>query len=352
METLRGMVERDWNHPCIVIVSLINESWGINLKEAADRQWLKQAYQEAKKIVPGWLVDDNSACYDNFHMATDIADYHTYSAIPDHAADFDRFVEDLARRPGWLFSPYGDASPKGDEPLVLSEFGNWGLPRIPHDKPWWFSRDFGGSEITKPEGIEQRYADYQYSSLFPTLDALTDATEWHEYASLKYEIESIRSHPEIQGYVITEFTDRQLGIEWLAGHVAKSEGFRRLTGQAAARRRGGASYREAELLCRVRQQRSRSRSLTTVRKLCAAAASPGKSRGHRWQERCRCPASLPPQSHPSARSNSRPRPRPAPAKKATEGGDGFGGENPGGEFLGVLRLSGPATRTAASGFVL
>ena len=47
METLRGMVERDWNHPCIVIASIINESWGINLKEAADRQWLKQAYQAA-----------------------------------------------------------------------------------------------------------------------------------------------------------------------------------------------------------------------------------------------------------------------------------------------------------------
>ena len=207
LETLRGMVERDWNHPCLVILSLINESWGINLKEAADRQWLKQAYQEAKKIVPGWLVDDNSACYDNFHVATDVADYHTYSAIPDYAANFDRFVEDLARRPGWLFSPYGDASPKGDEPLVLSEFGNWGLPRIPHDKPWWFSRDNGDSEITKPEGIEQRYADHGYSSLFPSLDGLTDATEWHEYASLKYEIESIRSRPEIQGYVITEFAD-------------------------------------------------------------------------------------------------------------------------------------------------
>jgi len=140
-------------------------------------------------------------------MATDIADYHTYSAIPDYAGDFDRFVADLAQRPGWLFSPYGDASPKGDEPLVLSEFGNWGLPRIPHDKPWWFSRFSGDNEITKPEGIEQRYADYQYPTLFPSLDALTDATEWHEYASLKYEIESIRSHPEIQGYVITEFTD-------------------------------------------------------------------------------------------------------------------------------------------------
>src|SRR5439155_15727505 len=100
METLRGMIERDWNHPAIVIVSIINESWGAHLKEAAERQWLKQAYHEAKAIVPGWLVDDNSACCDNFHVAGDLADFHQYDAIPDHAADFDRFVADQARRPG------------------------------------------------------------------------------------------------------------------------------------------------------------------------------------------------------------------------------------------------------------
>jgi len=210
LATLHGMVERDWNHPSIVIVSLINESWGIDLKEAADRQWLKQAYQEAKNLVPGWLVDDNSACCDNFHVATDLADFHQYSAIPDYAANFDRLVDDQARRPGWLFSPYGDAVVKGDEPLVLSEFGNWGLPRVPQDPPWWFSRSFGGREITHPAGVEQRFGDYQYRSIFPSLNALTDATEWHEYASLKYEIEALRSRPEIQGYVITEFTD----INW------------------------------------------------------------------------------------------------------------------------------------------
>jgi hypothetical protein len=212
LATYRGMVERDWNHPSIVITSILNESWGANLKEAADRQWLKLAYQEAKKIVPGWLVDDNSPCCDNFHLATDIADFHQYAAIPDYAANFDRLVDDQARRPGWLFSPYGDAEPKGNEPLVLSEFGNWGLPRVTDNKPWWFSRDFEGRDITLPEGIEQRFSDYHYDSLFPNLDALTDATEWHEYAALKCEIEALRSHPELQGYVITEFTD----INWEA----------------------------------------------------------------------------------------------------------------------------------------
>jgi hypothetical protein len=207
LATLRGMIERDWNHPSIVIVSIINESWGANLREPAQREWLKQAYGEAKPMVPGWLVVDNSPCCENFHLATDIADFHQYNAIPDYASDFDRFVSDMAQRPGWLFSPYGDAMPRGDEPLMLSEFGNWGLPRIPESKPWWFARAFGDRAITLPDGVVKRFAEYQYSLLFPDLNALTEATQWHQYRALKYEIETLRGHPQIQGYIITEFTD-------------------------------------------------------------------------------------------------------------------------------------------------
>ncbi len=212
LATLRGMAVRDWNHPSIVIVSIINESWGANLKEARDRTWLKQAYHDAKTFVPGWLVVDNSACCDNFHLVTDIADFHQYSAIPDSAANFDRLVDDQARRPGWLFSPHGDAMAKGVEPLMLSEFGNWGLPRLPEPEPWWFARGYKGKKITLPEGVEKRFADYQHASLFPDLSVLAEATQWHEYLALKYEIESLRAHSEIQGYVITEFTD----INWEA----------------------------------------------------------------------------------------------------------------------------------------
>ncbi|HET9179665.1 MAG TPA: glycoside hydrolase family 2 TIM barrel-domain containing protein [Terriglobia bacterium] len=207
IETLEGMVQRDWNHPSIVIVSIANESWGLKLDQAADRAWLKEVYHKAKQIVPGWLVEDNSACCQNFHVSTDLADFHEYDSIPDHAADFDRFVGDLATRPKWLFSQYGDAEPKGNEPLMLSEFGNWGLPFVPQEKPWWFSRDYHGRRITLPEGLEKRFEDYQYNTIFPDLHALLAATQEHEFKSLKYEIASLRSQPSIQGYVITELTD-------------------------------------------------------------------------------------------------------------------------------------------------
>jgi hypothetical protein len=206
-QTLQGMVERDWNHPCLVIVSIINESWGADLREATDREWLKQSYADAKKIVPNWLVVDNSACCQNFHLQTDIADFHQYNAVPDYAADFDRFVEDMARRPKWLFSPYGDAAPRGDEPLVLSEFGNWGLPLLPDPRPWWFSRDFNGIDITLPEGVEKRFSEYGFDKLFPDANALAVATQWHQYRALRNEINTLRSLPGMQGYVITEFTD-------------------------------------------------------------------------------------------------------------------------------------------------
>ena len=218
-ETLQGMVERDWNHPSIVVVSVINESWGANLKdpnEASQRDWLKAAYYEAKKMVPGWLVVDNSACCDNFHMVTDIADFHQYNAVPDNAADFDRFIEDMARRPGWLLSPFNDAVPRGDEPLVLSEFGNWGLPRLEPDKPWWFDRAFGFEpRFTKPGGVEQRFADFGLNSIFGSYNDLADATQAHQLRALKHEIESIRSRPQMEGYVITEFTD----LNWEANGV-------------------------------------------------------------------------------------------------------------------------------------
>ncbi len=212
-ETLRGMVERDWNHPSIVILSVINVSGGADLKEAGDRQWLKQSYQEARKSVPGWLVDDNSACCENFHLATDIADFHNYNSIPDHADDFDRFVTDFATRPGWLFSPYGDAEPKGTEPLVLSEFGNWGLPQFT-SRPWWFDQGFGFAteDFTSPHGVEERFTDYHYASLFKDLKELAAASAKHEFESLKFEIEALRLRSEIQGYVITEFTD----VNWEA----------------------------------------------------------------------------------------------------------------------------------------
>jgi len=211
----REMVQRDWNHPSIVIQSVINEGWGADLaRQAESRRWLRAAFDRAKKLTAplGRLIVDNSPCCNNFHLKTDIEDNHRYNSIPDEHGPFDQWVADFASRPKWNFSPHGDAEPTGKEPLVVSEFGNWGLPLLPRNLPWWFARAFGDREVTRPAGVFDRFREFRLGGVFPTYDALAIATQWHQFLSLKHEIEEIRRYASIQGYVITEFTD----INWEA----------------------------------------------------------------------------------------------------------------------------------------
>ncbi|MEN3335233.1 MAG: hypothetical protein V7641_4598 [Blastocatellia bacterium] len=211
-KTFAEMVERDWNHPSIVIQSVINESWGANLKQEDQRKWLRAAYERAKKLTAplGRLIVDNSACCDNFHVKSDLDDFHQYYSIPDNHASWDKWMADFASRPKWTFSPHGDAEPTGREPLIVSEFGNWGLPRLPKALPWWFPRDFNGNKVTRPAGLFDRFKEFKFDRLFADFNALAEESQWHQFISLKHEIEEMRRHSAIQGYVITEFTD----INW------------------------------------------------------------------------------------------------------------------------------------------
>ncbi|MBV8206685.1 MAG: hypothetical protein JO041_07820, partial [Acidobacteria bacterium] len=226
MNVFHEALIRDWNHPSLAIHSIINESWGADLKQPEQRNWLASAYDELKKAVAplGRLVDDNSACCENFHVKSDLADFHQYYSIPDHADRWAAWVADYAGRPKWIWSGYGDSRSTGQEPLIVSEFGNWGLPRLPCASggqpaassacplPWWFSRDFNGREITRPAGVLERFREYKLDRIFPSYDDLAAATQWHEFESLQFEIDRIRSQSAIQGYVITEFTD----VNWEA----------------------------------------------------------------------------------------------------------------------------------------
>lgn len=211
--TLQAMWERDGNHPCIGIVSLINESWGIDLKEEEQRRWLRDTYVWAKALLPSWLVVDNSPCVPNFHVASDLDDYHVYFSIPDHAKNYAHWVQEFVRREIGSYSSHGDAEFGGDEPIVLSEFGNWGLPRIDNilkaegAEPYWFHT---GSGATRPEGALQRFEEQGLNRVYADYNALSDASQEQQWLSLKWEIEEMRRHSEMAGYVITEFTD----IDW------------------------------------------------------------------------------------------------------------------------------------------
>jgi hypothetical protein len=211
VDTFRAEVERDWNHPSIVIQSIMNEQWGMDEAQANQRTWLINSFRDFKQLTAplGRLITDDSACCRGFHLQSDFADWHTYYSIPDHAAQWTEWVQEYAGRPKWLFSPYGDATTTGQEPLLVSEFGNWGLPQLPprDQLPWWFPRTFEGRELSRAAGVFDRLHAYGFDRIYPDYDALALATERHEYLALKYEIEQMRQRDSIQGYVITELTD-------------------------------------------------------------------------------------------------------------------------------------------------
>jgi hypothetical protein len=238
-DTLTGMVRRDWNHPCIVIWTIINEGWGLDLAvNSGHRAWLAETFTYLKELDPTRLVVGNSPCFTNFHVVTDIEDFHNYYAMPDHYREWRDWVRTFAGRPPWTFAhvvenieswrefvrdpwnplprpPAPEVKRRGSEPMVVSEFGNWGLPDVARlrdcydgKEPWWFETGIEwGDGVVYPHGVEQRYRAYHLNKVFPTLSDLSAASQRAQFTALKYEIEEMRRHASIVGYVITEFTD-------------------------------------------------------------------------------------------------------------------------------------------------
>ena len=87
VDTFHAEVERDWNHPSIVIQSIMNEQWGMDVTQADQRAWLLKSFRDFKQLTAplGRLITDDSACCKGFHLQSDFADWHTYYSIPDHA---------------------------------------------------------------------------------------------------------------------------------------------------------------------------------------------------------------------------------------------------------------------------
>jgi hypothetical protein len=234
--TMQGVLDRDGNHPSIIAWTIVNEDWGTELDEDPEhRAWLIEAYKRLKALDPTRLVVDNSPCFPNFHVRTDINDFHYYRAIPDHRDEWDWITEQFASRPSWSFAPDGQQT--GEEPLVVSEFGLWGLPN-PEDlrdragrEPWWFETgELFGDGAAYPHGVERRYTLMGLDRVFGNFENFLGATQQHQFNGLKYQIEKLREHGSIQGYVVTELTD----VYWEANGLMDMRRNPRLFAQALA----------------------------------------------------------------------------------------------------------------------
>jgi hypothetical protein len=216
---LSEMIALDGHHPSVVVWSIVNESWGVDLRDPEQRQWVRATYERAKQLAPDCLIVDNSACDPNFHVRSDLDDFHVYRGIPERRAAWDAWVGEFAGRPAWTFSPYGDAERTGEEPLVCSEFGNWGLPDISQamgtdgSDPWWAEPGahwaFGAAHASD---VVRRFEHSPLHRVFGSWPAFVEATQHQQLTALRYQIGSLRRRPELAGYVLTQLSD----VQWEA----------------------------------------------------------------------------------------------------------------------------------------
>ncbi len=213
-QTMAGMLARDGNHPSVVIWTLINEDWGTRLCDDPDhRRWLAGMFDWLKARDPTRLVCDNSPNHGNFHVKSDLDDFHYYRSVPERRDEWDALTAEFAQGAAWTWTPFGDGVRRGDEVKIVSEFGVWGLPqpeqvKINGAEPWWMETgQLWGDGAAYPHGVQGRFASLGLDKVFGSLENFVTAAQWYQFANLKYEIEVMRGWPQIQGYVITELTD-------------------------------------------------------------------------------------------------------------------------------------------------
>jgi len=137
---LRGMIQRDYNHPAIFSWVLFNETWGLVTRDNEQRKylpetqrWVEEMVRLAKKLDPSRLVEDNSPC-NNDHVVTDINSWHAY--LPGYA--WQQHLTEICQQtfPGsnWNFVP---GKVQGKQPNLNSECGNvWGYKGSTGDVDW------------------------------------------------------------------------------------------------------------------------------------------------------------------------------------------------------------------------
>ncbi len=137
---LRGMIERDFNHPAIFSWVTFNETWGLFTGQGDKKAylpetqgWVVSMYRLAKQLDPTRLVEDNSPC-NHDHTETDLNSWHDYLPGYMWRERLDQITRDTFPGSKWNFI---GGRAQGGQPMFNSECGNvWGYEGSTGDVDW------------------------------------------------------------------------------------------------------------------------------------------------------------------------------------------------------------------------
>ncbi len=114
----KEVIDRDFNHPSIILWCPFNETWEYNKKRQNDT-FIKQLYEITKTLDVTRPVIDTSGGY---HVKTDIFDVHCYE---QRESVFDDIFANFSDQP---FLPFPTLEKYNNEPYMLSEYGGFKWP--------------------------------------------------------------------------------------------------------------------------------------------------------------------------------------------------------------------------------
>ncbi|NEN07727.1 glycoside hydrolase family 2 [Diaminobutyricibacter tongyongensis] len=186
-QQLPELVERDGNHPSIVIWGLYNEEWGLDwdIPGSPERaEAAMHAYDTMRALDDSRPIVENSGWA---HVRTDLVDWHYYDEDPG------RWATNLA------------ALAAGERETFEVKLG----PDFLVDKSFYGSPDFPRTGVP--------ILNSEYGAGFTSLDRA-----WH----VRWQTQEIRRHDRFAGFVYTELTDVEHEMAGVldAGRRRKDEG--------------------------------------------------------------------------------------------------------------------------------
>lgn len=187
VQAVRDQIERDRNHPSVILWSVMNEL-GLYRPEvrsgAGYERFARALVAAARECDPTRPVIENDWVEpDPEHVfAGDVLTAHWYGRL--HADYLDKIERSSAY---WR---------RLDRPLLVTEFGDWGLPGMPElsDPPFWDTRAI--------------YASGLAATRWPaSIARFISETQRYQGLSDRLQAEVFRRHDHIGGYCLTELTD-------------------------------------------------------------------------------------------------------------------------------------------------